>query len=182
MQVELERGSDGAKLAQSPRLQLSHTFACDAEIGADFFEGLGGLAVEAEAAREHMAHARSEPLQSLRELGRAEMLSRGRVGPLGLRVLDQVAVEALAVADRGLEAHGILDELQERSHALEQLNPRMRLVISRRFGLNGEPPQTLEQVGSELGITRERVRQLESRALRELRTVAPALQLYLRAE
>jgi DNA-directed RNA polymerase sigma subunit (sigma70/sigma32) len=36
-------------------------------------------------------------------------------------------------------------------------------------------------VGQDLGITRERVRQLETRALRELRTVAPALQLYLQA-
>jgi RNA polymerase primary sigma factor len=67
----------------------------------------------------------------------------------------------------------------ELRNALEQLNPRMRLVISRRFGLNGDPPQTLEQVGSELGITRERVRQLESRALRELRSYAPQLYLYL---
>ena len=58
----------------------------------------------------------------------------------------------------------------------------MRHVLSRRFGLDGETPQTLEEVGSDLGITRERVRQLESRALRELRTVAPSLQLYLRAE
>ena len=49
-----------------------------------------------------------------------------------------------------------------------------------RFGLDGEGGRTLEQVGVELGITRERVRQLETRALRELRTVAPALELYLR--
>ena len=42
-----------------------------------------------------------------------------------------------------------------------------------------EKPQTLEEVGAGLGITRERVRQLESRALRELRTVAPDLELYL---
>ena len=70
----------------------------------------------------------------------------------------------------------------ELADALGVLNPRMRLVIARRFGLDGETPQTLEQVGASLGITRERVRQLESRALRELRTVAPALQLYLRAE
>ena len=45
---------------------------------------------------------------------------------------------------------------------------------------NGETPQTLEEVGAGLGITRERVRQLESRALRELRAVAPDLELYLR--
>jgi RNA polymerase primary sigma factor len=66
--------------------------------------------------------------------------------------------------------------------ALQRLAPRMRHVVSRRFGLDGEPPQTLEEVGSDLGITRERVRQLESRALRELRSVAPGLQLYLRGE
>jgi RNA polymerase primary sigma factor len=70
----------------------------------------------------------------------------------------------------------------ELGDALDVLNPRMRLVLARRFGLDGEVPQTLEEVGASLGITRERVRQLESRALRELRTVAPALQLYLRAE
>ena len=56
----------------------------------------------------------------------------------------------------------------------------MRTVIDRRFGLAGQPPQTLEQVGVELGVTRERVRQLESRALGELRSQAPQLHLYLR--
>jgi RNA polymerase primary sigma factor len=65
--------------------------------------------------------------------------------------------------------------------AVEHLNPRMKLVVVRRFGLDGQPPKTLEEVGAELGITRERVRQLETRALRELRTVAPGLQLYLQA-
>ena len=69
---------------------------------------------------------------------------------------------------------------KELAKALETLNPRMRFVISRRFGLDGQTPQTLEQVGSELGITRERVRQLEGRALRELRAQAPELFLYLR--
>jgi RNA polymerase primary sigma factor len=66
--------------------------------------------------------------------------------------------------------------------ALDTLNPRMRRVVALRFGLDGELPQTLEEVGAGLGITRERVRQLESRALRELRLVAPDLELYLQAE
>jgi RNA polymerase primary sigma factor len=70
---------------------------------------------------------------------------------------------------------------RELTTALARLNPRMQLVINRRFGLNGQAPQTLEQVGKELGITRERVRQLESRALRELRSHAPQLYLYLRS-
>jgi len=71
---------------------------------------------------------------------------------------------------------------KELANALSQLNPRMRRVLALRFGLDGETPQTLEEVGVGLGITRERVRQLESRALRELRTAAPDLELYLRAE
>jgi RNA polymerase primary sigma factor len=69
----------------------------------------------------------------------------------------------------------------ELAEALLRLNPRMRRVLTLRFGLDGEPPQTLEEVGAGLGITRERVRQLESRALRELRAVAPDLELYLRS-
>ncbi len=71
---------------------------------------------------------------------------------------------------------------KELAGALEQLNPRMKRVLSLRFGLDGEPPQTLEEVGSQLGITRERVRQLETRALRELRTANPGLEHYLRTE
>ncbi len=71
---------------------------------------------------------------------------------------------------------------KELAGALEGLNPRMQRVLSLRFGLNGEPPRTLEEVGAELGITRERVRQLETRALRELRLAAPGLEHYLRAE
>jgi RNA polymerase primary sigma factor len=71
---------------------------------------------------------------------------------------------------------------RELAGALDQLNPRMRRVLSLRFGLDGEAPQTLEEVGGELGITRERVRQLETRALRELRTAAPGLEHYLRTE
>jgi len=70
----------------------------------------------------------------------------------------------------------------ELARALAHLNPRMRRVLALRFGLDGETPQTLEEVGAGLGITRERVRQLESRALRELRMAAPDLELYLRQE
>jgi RNA polymerase primary sigma factor len=66
--------------------------------------------------------------------------------------------------------------------ALDKLSDRMRHVLELRFGLAGATPKTLEEVGTELGVTRERVRQLESRALRELQAAAPDLRLYLRAE
>jgi RNA polymerase primary sigma factor len=71
---------------------------------------------------------------------------------------------------------------KELAGALDQLNPRMRRVLALRFGLDGELPRTLEEVGTLLGITRERVRQLETRALRELRIAAPGLEHYLRTE
>jgi RNA polymerase primary sigma factor len=67
----------------------------------------------------------------------------------------------------------------ELAEAVLCLNPRMQRVLAMRFGLDGQVPKTLEEVGTDLGITRERVRQLESRALRELRSVAPGLQFYL---
>ena len=65
--------------------------------------------------------------------------------------------------------------------ALKRLKPRQQRVLIERFGLDGSRPKTLEEVGASLGITRERVRQLETRALRELRQVAPGLELYLRS-
>ena len=63
--------------------------------------------------------------------------------------------------------------------ALAALEPRMKFVLERRYGLDGQPSQTLEELGQSLGITRERVRQLENKALRELRRSSPALKLYL---
>lgn len=56
---------------------------------------------------------------------------------------------------------------------LSQLDGRERDIIVSRYGLkDGTPPQTLEQVGQKLGVTKERIRQLESRALQKLRKIA----------
>jgi RNA polymerase primary sigma factor len=67
----------------------------------------------------------------------------------------------------------------EIAEALLRLTPRLRRIVTLRFGLDGQSPRTLEEVGRELGVTRERVRQLETRALRELRKAAPGLEFYL---
>ena len=52
---------------------------------------------------------------------------------------------------------------------LGDLNERERYIIRQRFGLDDGHPRTLEEVGKEMGVTRERIRQIEAKALRKLR-------------
>lgn len=54
---------------------------------------------------------------------------------------------------------------------LEKLTTMQRAVVERRFGLNEFEPTTLEQTGQEIGLTRERVRQLQSEALKSLKMI-----------
>jgi RNA polymerase primary sigma factor len=61
------------------------------------------------------------------------------------------------------------DLLGEVDGLLDALDERERKLISRRFGLDGERPKTLEEVGQDLGVTRERIRQLQNIALAKLR-------------
>ena len=68
----------------------------------------------------------------------------------------------------------------EIAEAMCRLNHRMHKVRDLRYGLSGDKPRTLEEVAQRLGVSRERVRQLEACALRELQSVAPGLPLYLR--
>ncbi|ATC95714.1 RNA polymerase nonessential primary-like sigma factor [Pseudoalteromonas tunicata] len=56
-------------------------------------------------------------------------------------------------------------------HWLEELNAKQREVLARRFGLLGYEPSTLEDVGKEIGLTRERVRQIQVEALRRLKEI-----------
>jgi RNA polymerase primary sigma factor len=58
------------------------------------------------------------------------------------------------------------DQLRE---AMDALTPRERRVIETRFGLNNEPSKTLEDIGTEFGLTKERIRQIEKEALAKLR-------------
>lgn len=73
------------------------------------------------------------------------------------------------------KSHGPEDALQDKDLKvniidwLGDLNPKQREVLARRFGLLGYEPSTLEDVGAEIGLTRERVRQIQVEALRRLR-------------
>jgi RNA polymerase sigma factor, sigma-70 family len=68
----------------------------------------------------------------------------------------------------------VLNEILSREieEMLDKLPEKERRVIELRFGLRGEEPKTLREIGEILNISRERVRQLETRALRKLRNMA----------
>lgn len=89
-------------------------------------------------------------------------------GGIGTLALEQLADETndnpLEMIDHGLRFDIILCWLDE-------LRPKEREVITKRFGLSGEDGQTLEEIGGQLNLTRERIRQLEKSALHRLKRI-----------
>ena len=61
----------------------------------------------------------------------------------------------------------VLDQSME--HLLKSLDDREKKIITYRFGINGEQPKTLEQLGQLMGFSKERIRQLEDGAIKKLR-------------
>jgi RNA polymerase sigma factor RpoS len=82
--------------------------------------------------------------------------------------LDNIADEHNREPTEFLQAEDIREHLEE---WLEKLSEKQREVVVRRFGLQGYDNSTLEQVARELGVTRERVRQIQIDALRRLRVI-----------
>ncbi|MGH0038153.1 MAG: sigma-70 family RNA polymerase sigma factor [Myxococcota bacterium] len=86
------------------------------------------------------------------------------------------------VADSGAEQpDGDIDTERMRSGVgslIGTLTSREQLILRLRYGLGGEEEHTLEQIGQSLGLSRERVRQLEARALKKLRETQPAQRLH----
>jgi RNA polymerase primary sigma factor len=64
----------------------------------------------------------------------------------------------------------LADQLATIQRLLEAIDDREGMVLQLRFGLDGRDPRTLKQIGEEIGVTRERVRQIELEALRKLNT------------
>ena len=60
---------------------------------------------------------------------------------------------------------------------LAQLSPRERQVLELRYGLNGQHPRTLDEVGRAFNVTRERIRQIENQSLKKLRALAESQKL-----
>jgi RNA polymerase sigma factor (sigma-70 family) len=88
-------------------------------------------------------------------------------GSLGDTVQDPNAVPGASMA-------AVLRARADLATVLQDLPDRERTVVTLRFGLGGEEPMTLERIGGRLGLTRERVRQIESAAIKQLRRLLAA--------
>ena len=130
-----------------------------------------------------VASAVDVPVERLEEFRRLAMNLASLDAPVGDESTDALG-ELIEDTDAVVpfEAASYVLLRQHLTAVLAELNPRERIVIERRFGLVDEQPHTLEQVGSALGLTRERIRQIEARALAKLRhpSQADALEGYLR--
>ena len=89
---------------------------------------------------------------------------RGRVG-------DTIADESV---DPNAGLVGLFRTRADLATVFDALAENERLVLRRRFGLEGDPPETLEAIGRRMGYTRERVRQIEATGLRKLRALLKA--------
>ncbi|MEX2505052.1 MAG: RNA polymerase sigma factor [Egicoccus sp.] len=136
-----------------------------------------------EPTTEEIAAAVELPVEKIEEFRRLAVDPTSLDAPVGEEgdaSMGELIEDANAVVPADAAAYLLLQ--QHLAHVLDELSLRERTVIERRFGLHDAQPQTLEQVGSELGLTRERIRQIEAKALAKLRhpALADALEGYLR--
>jgi RNA polymerase primary sigma factor len=117
----------------------------------------------------------TDSLEALDRLSREAISLESSVAGTEKRLEDFVADPTASAPDGGIDG----DRMRSGVGALiGSLTPREQLILRLRYGLGGEEEHTLEQIGQSLGLSRERVRQLEARALKKLRETAPAQRLH----
>jgi RNA polymerase primary sigma factor len=114
-------------------------------------------------------------LESLDLLSREAISLESSVAGTEKRLEDFVADPTSQAPDTGLDSERMRSGV---GHLICNLTAREQLILRLRYGLGGEEEHTLEQIGQSLGLSRERVRQLEARALKKLRETAPAQNLH----
>jgi len=125
-----------------------------------------------------------ERMPTIAELAERTSLPPAEVEQLLLAAGDDVSLSASVGDDGGLELGDTLEQDSVPSAEVEMirssferriqgmvsgLDEKEREVIRMRFGLDGEEPKTLQEIGEEMGLSRERIRQIESRAKEKLR-------------
>ena len=123
---------------------------------------------------EEIAHAlgtTTEQVDELDEIRRHPVSLDAPTGEEGGQLGDTIAD---ASADPNALLVTLFRKRAELATVLDDLAENERLVLRRRFGLEGDPPETLETIGRRMGLTRERVRQIEAAGLRKLRALLKA--------
>ncbi len=114
-------------------------------------------------------------LEALDLLSREAISLESSVAGTEKRLEDFVADPTSSAPDHGLDNERMRSGV---GYLIGALTAREQLILRLRYGLGGEEEHTLEQIGQSLGLSRERVRQLEARALKKLRETAPAQNLH----
>jgi len=134
--------------------------------------------LEREPTDEELAERLEWTVEKVRDLKRISVdplsldspLREGEDAVLADVIEDQNVEAPVDIAERNMLTSAIED-------ALDDLNPRERDLLRMRFGLDDGQPRTLEEVGREFGVTRERIRQIETKTLAKLRNPQHSLKL-----
>jgi RNA polymerase nonessential primary-like sigma factor len=134
------------------------------------FLEMHGMPEGREPSPDDVAHLLGKPVEQVRRVLRYNEHVTSLDAPLdrdcSVSIADSVADDGVLAPE--LLLHNTEIEAWVRQW-LEELTDRQRIVIERRYGLNGRDVATLEELAGELGVTRERVRQIQAEALEKLR-------------
>jgi RNA polymerase primary sigma factor len=149
-------------------VHLSERLSTIRKVSLELAHKLGAM-----PSRQEIAEAIAMPLQELDSLLRQSLTTSSLDAPinadegrsfLGDLIADSRAEEPLDQVERGMHE-------EQLDRWLAQLSDQEREVLGLRFGLNGQERHTLAEIGRHLDVSRERVRQVELKALRKLRTL-----------
>jgi RNA polymerase primary sigma factor len=149
-------------------VHLSERLSTIRKVSLDLAHKLGAM-----PSRQEIAEALSMPLEELDSLLRQSLTTSSLDAPinaeegrsyLGDLIADVRLEEPLDQVERGIHQ-------EQLSRWLDHLTEQEREVLALRFGLDGQERHTLAEIGRQLSVSRERVRQVELKALRKLRNL-----------
>ena len=117
-------------------------------------------------------NASVEEVEELEQIRQHPVSLEGSMSGEDRSVADRIV--AAQAADPSESLGRLFRERTDLATVLDDLAANERIVLRRRFGLEDEPPDTLEAIGRRLGLSRERVRQIEAAGLRKLRALLAA--------
>lgn len=122
-----------------------------------------------DATDEEVANELNIPVEKVKEIVKASIEPTSLETPIGEEE-DSFLIDFIPYEGDSPETIAFKNSLKASIRdALAHLTDKERMVIESRYGLNSNRPKTLEEIGNEFGVTRERIRQIEAKALRKLK-------------